>query len=214
MKKFKIVLLLLIVLLISGCSGTYNLKINDNLTVEENLIITLENEVDNYDKIDNLINSEVGNKKDYSISKDGNNLNISYKKKYDTIEEYLLDSILYKQIFNSISYNSDDNEISLGARNILNLSTSDLNNSYDLKILQINVQTPLEVIDENADFVNENTYSWTINDKTQEKDMYLVFNKEKFVLNRGTIILISALGLVVIGLIIIIIKRLLDARKI
>jgi hypothetical protein len=214
MKKFKIVLLLLIVLLISGCSGTYNLKINDNLTVEENLIITLENEVDNYDKIDNLINSEVGNKKDYSISKDGNNLNVSYKKKYDTIEEYLLDSILYKQIFNSISYNSDDNEISLGARNILNLSTSDLNNSYDLKILQINVQTPLEVIDENADFVNENTYSWTINDKTQEKDMYLVFNKEKFVLNRGTIILISALGLVVIGLIIIIIKRLLDARKI
>ena len=203
MKKFKIVLLLLIVLLISGCSGTYNLKINNNLKEEKNIIITLENEVYNYDKIDNLINSEVGN-----------NLNVSYKKKYDTIEEYLLDSILYKQIFNSISYNSDDNEISLGARNILNLSTSDLNNSYDLKILQINVQTPLEVIDENADFVNENTYSWTINDKTQEKDMYLVFNKEKFVLNRGTIILISALGLVVIGLIIIIIKRLLDARKI
>ena len=60
--------------------------------------------------------------------------------------------------------------------NCLNLSTSKLNNSYNIKNLQINVTTPLDVIEENADMINENTYSWTFDNTTKEKYMYLTFS--------------------------------------
>ena len=52
MKRIKMLLVLIILLLVTGCSGTYNINIDKNQGVKEELTVTLEGEASNYKKID------------------------------------------------------------------------------------------------------------------------------------------------------------------
>lgn len=213
MKRIRIVFLILIILLITGCAGTYNLKIDEDLSVKEELSVTVADKEENHLMLERLLSNEVDNKDDYSISNEGDNIKVDYKHEYSSIEEYLLESDLYKQLFDSVSYNTDDKEFSLSTSNILNLTNSNLNNAYDIKSLQINVITPLKVIEENADLTSENTYSWTLNQKTREKYMYITINKSAK-LNRGTTIVLVVLVMAIALTAIIIVKRLSESKKI
>ena len=213
MKKIRIVFLILIILLITGCAGTYNLKIDEDLSVKEELSVTIADKEENHLMLERLLSNEVDNKDDYSISNEGDNIKVDYKHEYSSIEEYLLESDLYKQLFDNVSYNTDDKEFSLSTSNILNLTNSNLNNAYDIKSLQINVITPLKVIEENADLTSENTYSWTLNQKTREKYMYITINKSAK-LSRGTTIVLVVLVVAIALTAIIIVKRLSESKKI
>lgn len=213
MKKIRIVFLILIILLITGCAGTYNLKIDEDLSVKEELSVTVADKEENHLMLERLLSNEVDNKDDYSISNEGDNIKVDYKHEYSSIEEYLLESDLYKQLFDNVSYNTDDKEFSLSTSNILNLTNSNLNNAYDIKSLQINVITPLKVIEENADLTSENTYSWTLNQKTREKYMYITINKSAK-LSRGTTIVLVVLVVAIALTAIIIVKRLSESKKI
>ena len=213
MKKIRIVFLILIILLITGCAGTYNLKIDEDLSVKEELSVTVADKEENHLMLERLLSNEVDNKDDYSISNEGDNIKVDYKHEYSSIEEYLLESDLYKQLFDNVSYNTDDKEFSLSTSNILNLTNSNLNNAYDIKSLQINVITPLKVIEENADLTSENTYSWTLNQKTREKYMYITINKSAK-LGRGTTIVLVVLVVAIALTAIIIVKRLSESKKI
>ncbi|MBR4830420.1 MAG: hypothetical protein IKZ96_01460 [Bacilli bacterium] len=214
MKKIKIVFLALLLLLITGCAGTYNLNIDENLAVKEELSINFIGEASNYNKINDLLKREEVNEDDYTLVVEGDNLKLDYSHEYVDLEEYLLKSLLYRQLFDSISYNSDNKEVSLSTGNIFNASTNKLYNSYNIKSLQINVTTPLEVIEENAEKISENTYSWTIDNTTREKYMYLTFNKSDNLLNKGTVIVLSVSIIAIAIMAIIIIKRLSESRKI
>ena len=214
MKKIKIVFLALIILLITGCAGTYNLTINEDLSVKENLSVNFSGEESSYDKINDLLRRENVKEDEYTLTTEGYNLKLDYTHEYSDIEDYLLNSLLYKQLFDSISYDSDNKEVALSTGNIFNLSTSKLNNSYNIKNLQINVTTPLDVIEENADMINENTYSWTLDNTTKEKYMYLTFSKGSNLLNKGTTIVLCVMVVAVAISAIIMIKRLSESKKI
>lgn len=214
MKKIRIVLLLLIMLLVTGCSGTYNLNIDKNLKVKEELNVTLENEASSYEKLDSLLKSKKVDEKEYKLVTKENDLKVTYKHEYDSIEEYLLESLLYKQLFDNISYNTDRVDYTLEANNIFNLNNTKLDNSKNIKLLQINVTTPLYIIDENSDTNSENTYSWTIDNNTKEKDIFINFSIKDKKLNNGTIIVICSFVLSVLIILIILIKRLLETKKI
>jgi len=214
MKKIKIVFLALIILLVTGCAGTYNLTINEDLSVKENLSVNFSGEESSYDKINDLLRRENVKEDEYTLTTEGYNLKLDYNHEYTDIEDYLLNSLLYKQLFDSISYDSDNKEVALSAGNIFNLSTSKLNNSYNIKNLQINVTTPLDVIEENADMINENTYSWTLDNTTKEKYMYLTFSKGSNLLNKGTTIVLCVMVVAVAISAIIMIKRLSESKKI
>ena len=214
MKKIKIVFLALIILLVTGCAGTYNLTINEDLSVKENLSVNFSGEESSYDKINDLLRRENVKEDEYTLTTEGYNLKLDYNHEYTDIEDYLLNSLLYKQLFDSISYDSDNKEVALSAGNIFNLSTSKLNNSYNIKNLQINVTTPLDVIEENADMINENTYSWTLDNTTKEKYMYLTFSKGSNLLNKGTTIVLCVMVVAIAISAIIMIKRLSESKKI
>ena len=209
MKKFKFINLLIVLLLITGCSGTYNLNIDSDLTVKEELDVTLENEADKFDELNSLLFSKDVDKDDYKITIKGNDLVVNYKQEYDSIESYLLDSL-----FENISYNNSNNEIILETNNVFNLKNSLLDNSKNIKLLQINVSTPLTVLDENSDIISEDTYSWTIDSSTKEKNIYFSFSNGAKDLNNGSIIIISTFIICLIVIVIIIIKRMLDSNKI
>ncbi len=214
MKKIKMVFLVLIILLVTGCAGTYNLTINEDLSVKENLSVNFSGEESSYDKINDLLRRENVKEDEYTLTTEGYNLKLDYTHEYTDIEDYLLNSLLYKQLFDSISYDSDNKEVALSTGNIFNLSTSKLNNSYNIKNLQINVTTPLDVIEENADMINENTYSWILDNTTKEKYMYLTFSKGSNLLNKGTTIVLCVMVVAVAISAIIMIKRLSESKKI
>ena len=48
MKKIRIVFLILIILLITGCAGTYNLTIDEDLSVKEELSVTVADKEENH----------------------------------------------------------------------------------------------------------------------------------------------------------------------
>ena len=50
MKKIKVIILLFSIILLSGCSGTYNIKINEDLSIEENVNFTIPKDNDSYEK--------------------------------------------------------------------------------------------------------------------------------------------------------------------
>ena len=214
MKKLKMFLLLIIVFLVCGCSGTYNLKINKDLSVSEELNITLEDESSNYDSINDLFINNNIDEKDYRIVIENNDLNVTYNNKYDSIEDYLLNSFLYKQLFDNISYNTDRKEFSLEASNIFNNNNSTLNFSNRIKSLQIKVDTPLNVVEENSDSSTDNSYIWNIDNKTKEKDLYLIFSVDNNIFTTGNILVFGAIIIVLIILVYLLIKRLLSSRKI
>ena len=214
MKKLKMFLLLIIVFLVCGCSGTYNLKINNDLSVSEELNITLEDESSNYDSINDLFINNNIDEKDYRIVIENNDLNVTYNNKYDSIEDYLLNSFLYKQLFDNISYNTDRKEFSLEASNIFNNNNSTLNFSNRIKSLQIKVDTPLNVVEENSDSSTDNSYIWNIDNKTKEKDLYLIFSVDNNIFTTGNILVFGAIIIVLIILVYSLIKRLLSSRKI
>ena len=214
MKKLKMFLLLIIVFLVCGCSGTYNLKINNDLSVSEELNITLEDESSNYDSINDLFINNNIDEKDYRIVIENNDLNVTYNNKYDSIEDYLLNSFLYKQLFDNISYNTDRKEFSLEASNIFNNNNSTLNFSNRIKSLQIKVDTPLNVVEENSDSSTDNSYIWSIDNKTKEKDLYLIFSVDNNIFTTGNIFVFGAIIIVLIILVYLLIKRLLSSRKI
>ena len=214
MKKIKIVFLLLIILIVSGCSGTYNIKINKDLTVDEELDVTLEKQADYYNNLNMLLENKGIDKKDYKVANQGEDIKLEYKHTYQSVEEYILDSILYKQLFDNISYNTDKNTYSLETSNVFNFNSPYLDNSHNIKLLQVNLTTPLNVIDDNSDSVSENTYSWTIDNKTKEKDIYIVFSANDKKINTGTIIVLITALISAIVLVIMVVRRLLESRKI
>ena len=214
MKKIKVLFLLLVLVLITGCSGTYNLKIDKDLSVKEELNVVLENEATSFEEFNSLLKNNKIDSNDYKLVTQGDNLNLSYSHEYNSIEEYLLESKVYKQLFDNISYDTDRKDFTLEAKNIFNLDNPNMNNSKNVKLLQINVTTPLYVIDENSDSISENTYSWTIDNKTKEKDLYIEFSVDDRNLNTGSIIILSTIAISSIILVIIIVKRILNSRKI
>ena len=76
MKKIRIVFLILIILLITGCAGTYNLKIDEDLSVKEELSVTVADKEENHLMLERLLSNEVDNKDDYSISNEGDNIKL------------------------------------------------------------------------------------------------------------------------------------------
>ena len=121
MKKIKIVFLTLIILLVTGCAGTYNLTIDEDLTVKENLSVNFSGEESSYEKIYDLLKRENVKEDEYTLTTEGYNLKLDYNHEYTSIEDYLLNSLLYKQLFDNIAYDSDNKEVSLSTGNIFNL---------------------------------------------------------------------------------------------
>lgn len=164
MKKIKILLVLMFVMLLSGCSGVYKIKINDNLSVDESASIKLDYNEDSYDKAIMLFKENNISEDDYSIVVNDNSMEIEYKNSYDSVEDYLINSKLYSQLFPNIDYANDNNKLLLNTNSVF---------SNNVKLLNINVETPFNVTDNNADDKNENIYTWSINSSTGYKEINL-----------------------------------------
>lgn len=170
---FKLIILIVMCFVLSGCSVDYNLEINES-KIKENFIIndnisestTAEDILSYYNKyypvyIDEIEGVELESKEKLD--------NVNYYEK-----NYIIDSYGYHMTYNFnhelknyyrstlLVYAYSSRDISIN-NNILTLQTKSMNNYIrhnNLEKLTVNIKTDYKVIENNADLINDNVYTW------------------------------------------------------
>ena len=193
-RKAKYLLIGLLVIVLTGCSGNYDLTINEDLSVTEEVKLTLDDEQDVYDKTVKIFEDNDIDPENYKVSLKDDEVNIYYKNKYNSIEDYVLNSKLYKQIFNEMQYNKTRKYVDLYVNeNIKEKNDSTFingTNLVDFDVIQVNVKTPFEVLVNNADLKNDDTYTWTIKKGESKKKIQFQFSPKVDKTSTKSIILI------------------------
>lgn len=181
MRKIKILLLLLVILLFTGCTGKYDVSINDDLSVDENLYLELPN-VD-YEKTLSIFKKNNIDKENYSVFVSSDSVIIKYKDSFKSIDDYILSSKVYHQLVDEIQYTKNDNYIDLYIDEKLKLKSKEeidlIGNSNDIDSLDINLELPFKVLNNNSDSFNKNTYTWNIKNGDVDKKIFIQFNPNR-----------------------------------
>ncbi|MBR3116536.1 MAG: hypothetical protein IKF36_01520 [Bacilli bacterium] len=217
MKKIKVCILLLLTIILSGCSGVYNVTINEDLTVTEDVVLSVEKQEETYDKIVELIKEYDVNEEDFSIEDKDNIVQVKFVKKFMSVEDYIINSKLYPELFGEIKYSNSDRKITINAESVFDLNNEardNVVNSFNVELLNINFNTPLRVESINAEEENDNTYTWTIKNGDTHKSINIVIGTSAVSSLYKPIIVIALILLIVIGFAVYALNNYRKARKI
>ena len=226
MKK-KILTLILLIFMVSGCSVEVNLDISDNKIKESNDITVLENAI--YTKeilrtsfrdyipiyasdliVDTVPDQPFSDVLYYNKNTTdlGNGYRFNYSYDFD-IDKYG-DARTIKDGFRDYSYSYRNDIISLSTDNEGLIYFND----YPLlEEVTVNIKTDYLVEENNADSVNGNTYTWVFN-KDSKKSIDIVIDTSKSgdrvlgIVNVSTVITIGVvIGIVLVILVILLIRN-------
>jgi hypothetical protein len=204
----KIMLVIVFLILLTGCSNEYNLKIDkDNINEKITIIIdkskifdeSLSPDMDIYstDSINYLLNEDI-----HAIL---NNRNEKYVKKVDekgnfinvTLEyTYKAESYLRAQILNNCFEKIDVKESSKDIYIHLSGKFSCLGNNNDLDFV---IDSNNRVLSQNADTKKFNKYIWNINNSNKDNvDIEIKLSKKSIYAHYLSIGILSVIGLIVI----------------
>ena len=175
MKK---VLLFLLIILVTGCTTSYNLNITaDN--IKEEINISIPKSVASANIIRNQLNynRQVYLEEDvyYNMNnnEDTNNYYIEYNYTHD-ISKYK-DSSFLNLCYDSKKISNSDNYISISTGK--RFSCIYMDDGVYMDNVDINITTDLNVLNNNADEINGNTYTWKIN-KNNYQNKPIIFEAE------------------------------------
>lgn len=201
-KKVKILILFLFPLFLSGCTIQYNLKINEDLSVEENIITKID-----YEYFDHMEKNPVYAKKYVDTMMRDYNTNYVYSwnyleeketygvkmyRKHQSIEE-LTNAESIKFFYEGIGIERNSNYITLKTIGTINMGLiytyaerepeEDDDYTYIMRPVDtyFSITVPFQVTAHNADKVNKesNTYYWLITEQTKNKSIEITFNQNK-----------------------------------
>ena len=211
MKKYKIVLLIVILLSLTGCSFEYNMKIDTNTISEENIVyIPNTDKNDIKQEVEKLVSRYTGPTNSLgmykqSVIEDNNNFGMPYKKNYDTLNDYN----------NSLSFSiCYDNYKLIKEKDKIVISTSKRFNCFnkysELDDVTINIDSSLEVESSNADEVNGNIYTWNINKSNADnKPINIVLKpntEQKEKQRQLSVVLLVIAAFILLGIIVFLIR--------
>ena len=216
----KILFLIPMLLIITGCSVTDNITITKDLTVEEKINMAESSEffASRYKELPiTVIKSilDTGNRKNtliengysYEIVENNAYPSVDATKKYNSLEEFANSSIFNKQLYKNITVTENNGLITLHASDIIFQDEFD-QEIYTFDICSISITLPYVVEDNNANtfYKKTNTYTWNFK-KDEIRDITLTFNKNKiYVYDLARYISYLILVLVIIAIIVIIVK--------
>ena len=208
MKKSSVVILLLL-LICTGCKAEYNLIINDDLTVDEE-VIALEDSsfFDQYYKstVSRVIDLVMAKNKEY-LDYNGYNVDkiianesgAKITKKHKSIDEFYDVSMFYTQLLPSFEYKADKNIITFNAEGAI-YNDGNLVEKYKIGEATINIKVPFKVVNNNADKYDKknNIYSWYINSNTEYKNVHIEFDISRKIKDYSSITLYSIVTIIII----------------
>ena len=185
MKKIKIILLILVMFLFSGCSVKYNLYINSDLSVNEEIkasensseLKTLTgqdpkvaaNSIYEYYKIN-------GVKYNMSTTSDSAETTSTVSTSFKSLEDY--EEYFKSDIVKEVNLTKKGNLITLEYKQDEPLSDySSQSLVYD--DVEVNIEVPFKVTKHNADSVKGNTYTWKISKDGGLKNIKITFNEKE-----------------------------------
>ena len=173
MKYSKILLLIIFALFLTGCDVTYNLEItNDYMTESVDFWYddTSENEsiIDQYLAVDHqaYFDMDLGTNYNYTQKKITDDDRIGMNLRYNYSGDNLQNSSLIDRCYYQKSVMVTDEEIVLYTDGKTSCLYMDDNKLFDS--LTINIKTDLPVIENNADEVDGNTYTWIIDENNYQ----------------------------------------------
>ncbi len=219
----KIILILIIIFITTGCvSSDYNLTINKDLSVNEEVFISATDEyfdlfymdyrltiVKNVYNNQEIMKTLPDNNYSYKLIEEERRPGVLANKKYNNINDYIKETIFKTQVFEDIEYIEKDNLITIQTKNFLPYVEDETDVRYPISDLKINIKVPYVVTSNNADKYDNvtNTYTWNIDEETKDKKIEITFDKNKiYVYNLGIYIFISILIILAIIVIVIILK--------
>lgn len=212
MTRKKLLLLIIMLLSLTGCTFEYNVEISTNSIKEDNIVyIDNSNKNNIKEKVEELVNNYTGPTNslgmyEQAIVEKNNNFGMSYKKEYSDIEDYN----------NSLSFSlCYDNYKLIKEKDKIIISTSERFNCFnkykELDDVTINIKSKLDVLSSNADTVDDNTYTWYINKgNANNKNINIVFkpntenNKQGKTISAFVLVLSS---FIIFGIIVLLIRR-------
>ena len=203
--KVKFLIIFMLIMITTGCSGNYNLKINADLSVDENLELTIDNENDAYEKTLKIFEDNKIKRDNYDVNISSNEIQISYNDKFESIEDYILNSKVYPQLFSKIEYNKTNKFVDLYTTENMkiknNYNENNGSNLTDLDVIQVNIENPFNMISSNEDIINDHTYTWSIKKDDEQKNIHMQFKPSfnKFPLRPvivGSLIIIVSIFLI------------------
>lgn len=188
MKKYIIIVFL--VLSTFGCETQYKLKINKDLSVNEEMI-GLEDE-EFYAKYNNKSKTWVvdaliwnarsilnNNNYQYTYEEQGNLYGEKINKTFKNIDEYIDNDEAYMQLYNTFEHSNENGVITFNFKERLPVNLDSLTR-YNIERADVTITIPFKVIEHNADKVDSinNEYTWNII-KEDNKEIYVKFDTNK-----------------------------------
>lgn len=205
----KILFLACLLLLLTGCTAKYDIKINEDLSVNESIYMYGDEELfDTYYKTTrvNVLKELLEpyedllkeNKYQYEVNQDGY---IYIFRKYDNIKECIDNSILFNDYFEKINYTKNGDKIKIETEGFHPNSTDDPERFY-VDDLTISITSSYKVTNNNATSINDDTNTYSFNLKGDMDDFKVMFEMDttsKFNPNMKMYITIGVTVLIIIG---------------
>lgn len=179
--KFKVLILVFVLFLSTGCTVEYNLTI-DELNAIEDFSLYIDNNSSNTTLIDDMYNRQTEaffnqdtDSSEYyeakkGLTKDKENLFLNLRYNYPL--KYLQNSNAIGECFYNKSVTKDQKYITLNTSKGFDCIYKDTDLQIDK--LTIHIKTNLKVVESNSDKVKKNTYTWHIDKNNyQEKNVYM-----------------------------------------
>lgn len=188
MKKLKLVITIILMIFVSGCTVNYNIVINEDLSVKETA--TLEESVlyfeENYtyynsdEIVDSLWNMYIKDyeKANYTYTQTSNHTGVNAIANYQSLEDYKNRTTIYYQLFKNVDYSIDEDIVTIKATGYYPYNNQDPNR-FAIDKATITLTIPFEVTETNADKKNNNVYIWNVDKYDSEKEIIIKFNKSK-----------------------------------
>lgn len=186
----KNIALLIMLLVLTGCSANLNINISDSSISEELYIKELKNLYDGIsyeDYINEIISENVGENIKYDISNvnDSEYFGVKMEKKYnDDICASILSSTL-KIVSNNIRCEKDNNKYRITGKVSYFVCDEDCFMAPEVSSGTLNITLPVKAISSNANSIEENTYTWNLG-KSEKNDIKLEFKMPNKKDNRTT----------------------------
>ena len=181
----KNIFLLLILFLLTGCSCNYNVSINKDLTIDEEVTIYGTNRLYNayyktnkadvlLENLENYLEEIKENNYEYSLIEEGEP-HIIITKKYQDIENYLNNSKFFNDYFDEISYNKEGNIVKIETVGF-NPNEEDNPDRFYVEDAIININVAYEVDNVNTEDVDDRTNTFRYYLKEENNDFKILIN--------------------------------------
>lgn len=190
MKKIKIIFLMVLVLVISGCKIRSNVAVLPDGTTIEKVTITQTTKESSFSQkeFSDIIDAELENFEtlirygDYKYKKviDKKYFGVDVEKKYENICLYFQETLFNQYIYRHISCKEDEKFIVIANDTPILEETIEgsVSNPLDLSDVQLSITLPTKAAESNADIEKENTYTWEFDNTPSGKNIYLKINKD------------------------------------